>query len=365
MRKVAPRCDRMLPARGDRQPLERPAMVFDPHLRSAKETPLFIIGAIFSSLCWLLLIITIIGLFYGGLVLMFVLIAHALHLAHVQGNGLKVSERQLPDLYERVKAAAAKLGLARLPDVYVLQSGGVLNAFATKLLSRRFVIIYAELAQQCEDPRQLDFVVGHELGHLAAGHLTWMFFLLPFRLVPWLGPAYSRACEYTCDRAGFVVAGDLEPSLRGLCVLAAGRLAGRADLQAFSDQRNASGGFWMSIFELVSTHPYLCKRAGALQEFAAPGTIRPVPRNPFAYPLAPFLGMGAGGGLQSSLLIMIVVFAVVFARLVPALKQYQKIAQASGASYITRPATQNDDDSEQLNRGDDSMNQPATRTTPR
>src|SRR5499427_5103764 len=338
-------------------------MVFDPHLRSAKETPLFIIGAIFSSLCWLLLIITIIGLFYGGLVLVFVLIAHALHLAHVQGNGLKVSERQLPDLYERIKAAAAKLGIARVPDVYVLQSGGILNAFATKLLSRRFVIIYAELAQQCEDPRQLDFVVGHELGHLAAGHLTWMFFLLPFRLVPWLGPAYSRACEYTCDRAGFVVVGDLEPSLRGLCVLAAGRLARRADLQAFSDQRNASGGFWMSIFELVSTHPYLCKRAGALQEFAAPGTVQPVPRNPFAYPLAPFLGFGASGGMQSGLLNMIVVFALGFAMLAPALKQYQKtIAQtAAGPSYT---ATQNADDSEQPNRDDeDSMDQPATGTT--
>ena len=327
--------------------------MFDPRLRSAKETPLFIVGVIFSSVCWLLLIITIIGLFYGGLVLVFVLIAHALHLAHVQGNGLKVSERQLPDLYERVKVAGAKLGIARVPDVYVLQSGGVLNAFATRLLSRRFVIIYAELAQQCEDPRQLDFVVGHELGHLAAGHLTWMFFLLPFRLVPWLGPAYSRACEYTCDRAGFVVVGDLEPSLRGLCVLAAGRLAGRADLQAFSDQRNASGGFWMSIFELVSTHPYLCKRAGALQEFAAPGTIKPVPRNPFAYPLAPFLGLGATGGMQSGLLMMIVVFALVFAMVVPTLKKYQQIAQTAGASYVHRPATQNDDDSQQLSRDEE------------
>jgi len=352
MHKVDPRWDTMLFARGNRQPLERPAKVFDPRLRSAKETPLFVIGVIFSSVCWLLLIITIIGLFYGGLALVFVLIAHALHLAHVQGNGLKVSERQLPDLYQRVKVAAAKLGVAHVPDVYVLQSGGVLNAFATKLLSRRFVIIYAELAQQCEDPRQLDFVVGHELGHLAAGHLTWMFFLLPFRLVPWFGPAYSRACEYTCDRAGFVVVGDLEPSLRGLCVLAAGRLAGRADLQAFSDQRSASGGFWMSIFELVSTHPYLCKRAAALQEFAAPGTIRPVPRNPFAYPLAPFLGLGAAGGMQSGFVMMIVVFALAFAMVVPTLKKYQKIAQTAGASYSPRPSP-NDDDSQQLKRDEE------------
>src|SRR5215813_10847944 len=122
------------------------AMGFDPRLRSPKEVPLFIVGMIFSAVCWLLLIVSIIGLVYGGLALVFVLIAHALHLAHVQGNGLKISERQLPELYERVKMAAKKLGLSQVPDVYVLQSGGILNAFATKLLSRRFVIIYSELA---------------------------------------------------------------------------------------------------------------------------------------------------------------------------------------------------------------------------
>jgi Zn-dependent protease with chaperone function len=323
-------------------------MAFDPRLRSQKEVPLFILGIIFSSLCWLLLIVSIIGLVYGGMALVFVLIAHALHLAHVQGNGLKISERQLPDLYERVKVAAKKLGLAHVPDVYVLQSGGILNAFATKLLSRRFVIIYSGLVDNCADPRQLDFVIGHELGHLAAGHLTWMFFLLPFRLVPWFGPAYSRACEYTCDRAGLTVVRELEPSLRGLCVLAAGRLAGRADLQAFSDQRSASGGFWMSIFELVSSHPYLCKRAAALQEFAAPGTVKPVRRNPLAYPLAPFLGFAAAGNMQAGFVVVIFLMAFVFASAMPAFKQFQKAAGGAAAASRVRSLEPDLDRAEQV-----------------
>jgi Zn-dependent protease with chaperone function len=326
-------------------------MAFDPRLRSEKEVPLFILGIIFSSLSWLLLIVSIIGLIYGSMVLVFVLIAHALHLAHVQGNGLKISERQLPDLYERVKVAAEKLGLAHVPDIYVLQSGGILNAFATKLLSRRFVIIYSELADNCADSRQLDFVVGHELGHLAAGHLTWMFFLLPFRLVPWLGPAYSRACEYTCDRAGLAVVGGLEPSLRGLCVLAAGRLAGRADLQAFSDQRSTSGGFWMSIFELVSTHPFLCKRAAALQEFAAPGTVKPVPRNVLAYPLAPFLGFTAAGNMQVGFLVVIFFLAYAFAMAVPAFKQYRNIARGGAAASQLRSVEADEIDDQLDNPG--------------
>jgi len=50
---------------------------------------------------------------------------------------------------------------------------------------------------------------------------------------------------------------------------------------------------------------------------------------------------------------MIVVFALAFAMVVPTLKKYQKIAQTAGASYVTRPAPQSDDDSQQLNRDEE------------
>src|SRR5439155_21002441 len=117
-----------------------------------------------------------------------------LFLAHVRGNGVRLSDRQLPELYARCKAIGGKLGLEQTPEVYLLQSGGLLNAFATRLLSRRYVILFSALVDGCQEPAQLDFVIGHEMAHLAAGHLTWNVFLLPFRILPWAGPAYSRAC---------------------------------------------------------------------------------------------------------------------------------------------------------------------------
>src|SRR5262249_11765527 len=143
-------------------------------------------------------------------------------LAVVRGNGVQVGPEQLPDLHRRLGEAARRLGLERIPELYVFQSHGVLNAFATKLLSRRFVILNSALADACQDSRQLDFVLGHEVGHLAAGHLAWNGFLLPFRFLPWFGAAYSRAREYTGDRCGLAVVEDLEPAMRGLVVLAAG-----------------------------------------------------------------------------------------------------------------------------------------------
>lgn len=70
--------------------------------------------------------------------------------------------------------------------------------------------------------------------------------------------------------------------MRGLVVLAAGgRIAARSDLDAFVEQRNESGHFWMAVHELVSSHPYLCKRVAAIKELAAPGSVTEVGRSPF------------------------------------------------------------------------------------
>jgi Zn-dependent protease with chaperone function/type II secretory pathway pseudopilin PulG len=308
------------------------AGAFDPQLRHPNEQPLFIVGVIFSTLVWLLLAVSIVGIFYGVIGAAFALMAHALFLANVKGNGVRVSERQFPDLDARCRRAAQSLGLAEAPDVYLMQAGGALNAFATKLLSRKFMIIYSDLADECEDPRQLDFVIGHEMGHLAAGHLKWNAFLWPFMLLPWLGAAYMRAREYTSDRCGFAFVGDVEPSMRGLVVLAAGgKHATRADLNAFMEQRLETGRFFPAVLELVSTHPFLCKRVAALQELHQPGTVAPVSRNPLAYPLAPVFGLmaaGPAGGL-GGMLVMVAVVGMIAAIAIPSLLRARVSANES------------------------------------
>ena len=309
-------------------------MGLDARLRSPKEQPLFILGVLLSSLFWLLLIVSLVGIFYGFVGLVFTLVTHALFLANVRGNGVRASERQFPAFYASCKKAAETLGLAEVPEVYLIQAGGALNAFATKLLTRKFMIVYSDLADECQDSRQLEFVIGHEMGHFAAGHLTWNAFLWPFMLVPWLGPAYLRAREYTADRCGFAVVGDLEASMRGLVVLAAGgKHAAEADLAAFMEQRRETGDFWSAVLELVSSHPYLCKRVAALQELHQPGSIEPVGRNILAYPLAPIFGLAAAGtsGGAAGLLVMVAVIGMVAAIAIPSLLRARVAANESAA----------------------------------
>ncbi|HEX9306544.1 MAG TPA: M48 family metallopeptidase [Anaeromyxobacter sp.] len=315
-------------------------MALDPQLRSPKEQPLFVVGVVLSAIFWLLVVVSIVGLLYALLIGLGVVFAHALFLAHVRGNGVRLSERQHPELYARIRAASAKLGLPRTPEVYLLQGGGLLNAFATKLFSRWFVILLSDLVDHCADPRQLDFVIGHELTHHAAGHLAWNAFLAPYQLVPLLGPAYSRAREYTCDRGGAAVAADTEQAMRGLVVLAAGgKIAATTDLRVFMEQAAEAGSFWMAVLELGATHPYLCKRVAALQEWVAPGTSRAARRNVLAYPLAPFLGI-AGGSSASTVVVIVAVLAAIA---IPNFVKYQERARAlAGQQQVGQGETGDD-----------------------
>ena len=106
----------------------------------------------------------------------------------------------------------------------MIQAGGLLNAFATRFFGRDFVVIYSDVLELAysEGDAELAFVICHELAHIKRKHLTRRLLLYPSMLIPFLGAAYSRACEYTCDRFGAHYQPD--GALGGLLVLAAGKM---------------------------------------------------------------------------------------------------------------------------------------------
>ena len=309
--------------------------------RTAKERTLFVIAAIISGICWLAVAISIVGLIYAPLIALFVVIAHALFLAYITGNGVRLGTRQLPDLYKRVEHAAQRLGIQQMPEVYLVESHGVLNAFATKLLSRRFVILNSAIVDACmevdgedlnnlEQPHCIDFIIGHELAHHALGHLSWNWFLLPSMIVPLLGPAYSRACEYSCDACGFMVNRDFEAGARALTILAAGNQARRVSVEAFMEQRHDTGSFFMAVYELNISHPYLPKRVAALKELAMPGRAPAPSRNPLSYLFAPAFTFAVGGTAAAGMWVVMYV-GIIAAIAIPSFMQYQADAERKAA----------------------------------
>ncbi|HET9777033.1 MAG TPA: M48 family metallopeptidase [Gemmatimonadaceae bacterium] len=213
-------------------------------------------------------------IFYLVLIILGVFIAHGLFLGQVRGNGVRVSRRQFPELMTMAEEHSRRLNM-ETPDIFVLQAGGILNAFATRFLGRNFVILYSDvlaLATQ-KGERAVSFVLAHELGHVKRKHMTRRALLYPAMVFPFLGGAYSRACEYTCDRLGNALQPD--GSVDGLLVLAAGRdLYTQVNSAEYSNQRETETGFFVAFSEILSTHPNLPKRVAALD------TERPGPAVP-------------------------------------------------------------------------------------
>ena len=204
-------------------------------------------------------------LFYLIVIVITYFIFHGLMLGHIRGNGIRVSERQFPELMEMANGHARRLDMDETPDVFVLQSGGMLNAFATRFLGRNFVVLYSDvlaLATQ-KGEKAVSFVVGHELGHIKRKHMTRRAFIYPAMIFPFLGSAYSRACEYTCDRVGNAL--EPEGGVDGLLVLAAGRdLYTQVNSAEYASQRRTETGFFVRFAEIMSTHPNLTKRVAVL-----------------------------------------------------------------------------------------------------
>ncbi|MFO0609995.1 MAG: M48 family metalloprotease [Polyangiales bacterium] len=268
-------------------------------LRSPAERPLFIVGVIVSTSVWLGLVVTVVGITYALMAMGFLLVGRALLLARVRGDGVRLSPSQMPELHACCEEAAARVGLRAAPPVYVLQEGGALRSLALRLLGRDVVVLSSALVEKCATRERLMFVVGHELGHLAEGHLAWRLFLAPFRVVPWLGPAYARACELTCDAYGAAAARDVTESKRAILLQACGHVHGDVDPFVYAAQRRETEDFWAGVYEVVSEHPYATQRVARLD-----GTPTAAPaRHPLATALGPLAGIGAGTPASAALLV--------------------------------------------------------------
>lgn len=234
-------------------------------LVSPKERVYFGICLVISLLVYLALVVSIVGIVYIAIGAIIAVIVHGLFIGSMRGNGIRVSEKQFPEVYRIASQLANHMGLNPMPAIYVLQAGGLLNAFATKFLGRSFVVIYSDVLELAysKGESELAFVICHELAHIKRKHLTWRWLLYPSMLVPFLGAAYSRACEYTCDRFGAHYSPD--GAVGGLLVLASGKkLYRNVNQQEFSNQATTERGFWIWFSEVLSTHPNLPKRVNAL-----------------------------------------------------------------------------------------------------
>lgn len=234
---------------------------------STKEKVYFGIMLFFSIFIYLLMIVSIVGIFYMLLIALFLLFAQGISIGSIRQNSVKITPDQFGDIYGKVVEYSEKLYLKNVPDVYLMQSGGLLNAFATRFLFKDVVVIYSDILElayaQGEDA--VNFIIAHELAHVKRKHLSKSKYIIFGEFIPFLGLAYSRACESTCDRIASKLINT--PSVDGLIVLAAGKmLYKKVDVKLFLANAAKDRGFWCWLAEICSTHPHITSRVKYLND---------------------------------------------------------------------------------------------------
>lgn len=198
------------------------------------------------------------------------------------GSAVKVGPEQFPRIHRIVERCAATLGIPA-PQVYIVPRMDSYNAMTYGTDDDAFIIVHALLAEQFSDD-ELEFVIGHECGHIQNNHVVYLTTLAQVQrvlqmsaglLAPLLMPlqlalqGWARAAEITCDRAGLLCCKSPEAAVRSFARLAVGspRLFAEMNMSAYLAQLGEGMQGIGRVGELTKTHPYVTKRIEALKIF--------------------------------------------------------------------------------------------------
>jgi Zn-dependent protease with chaperone function len=184
----------------------------------------------------------------------------------LRGSSIRITREQFPEIYEIISEQAEQLKV-KLPEIYITH--GHFNSFVMKFLRSHILLIYSEVVETAlhGDYDVLKYVTAHELCHIKQKHLTKQKWLFPARMIPLLGLAYSRGCEYTCDRIGY----EFSPkgSVAGILIMTTGKeIYSKFNVQKHIDDCMENENFWTWLSEKFLTHPHPYKRLIEIRNYS-------------------------------------------------------------------------------------------------
>ena len=242
------------------------------------ENILFAIKIFFTILIWISIIAYFIRVFgnqpdhsivtvttilvYVGIILLYVWFYKVYLVAYMKGNGICVSEEQFADIHAIYCDIARQLNIKKIPPLFILQSGGLLNAFAVRLSRRNYIAIYSDIfSLYTTDIETVKFVLAHELAHVKNKHMQKRFWTFPSSIIPFLSSAYSRVCEYNCDSIGSIFVSEANSKLNGLLLLAGGKdLYKEININNYLTTAKQNRSLSVKFVNLLIFHPYLPDR---------------------------------------------------------------------------------------------------------
>lgn len=166
-------------------------------------------------------------------------------------SSIRISEKQLPDLYDLLVSACEILDV-EVPQLYI-QQNPVPNAYTLAIRGQKpFIVIHTSLLDLL-NPEEIKAVIAHELGHLKCEHGVYLslanIMVLTAGLIPSWGTLVAqslqnqllqwvRCAEFSCDRSALLVVQKPEIVMSVLMKLTGGSpsLASKLNLAAFMEQ---------------------------------------------------------------------------------------------------------------------------------
>jgi len=190
-------------------------------------------------------------------------------------NGLKLSAKRSPELCCFLEESKEALGLKGRIDLYALGQRDSLAA-AAKLDEDHFAIILGGQALGLFDTDELNFVIGHELAHIALDHFELLEIScdkLPTRLSEEVF-RIRRMGEISADLTAATLIGASEPGRRALYKSIAGAGLQYLDLNHHQDHAQHQEITAMleedaALFEARSSHPASPVRLALLGDYEA------------------------------------------------------------------------------------------------
>lgn len=215
---------------------------------------------------------------YGVIILITTLISLYLNFASVKASSLKITQNNFPEIYSLIHSYAYRLGMKKVPEAYVVQQNGVLNAFSSFIFGRQYILINTEIFEvayrEHKDFNALAFIIAHEMSHIYYGHATLRYNLpILFSMnLPIVGQIASRTREYSCDRLAQRLTN--YDGVRAIIMLIVDRhLYPMVDVQDYVNTTINDHGFFLWLVNLLSTHPTMPKRLRALIQWNGSGEL--------------------------------------------------------------------------------------------
>lgn len=190
-------------------------------------------------------------------------------IARIRSTALQVTNKTVPLIHRACERVAERLLLHEMPEVYIM-ADPTPNAFAPAWAAghRPIFVLHSGLVQLLS-ATEIEFVIGHELGHLGMRH-GQLFGTGPTSEYEALqARSFQRAAEISADRVGLLASRSMHLAARVMIKTASGlpsELLG-FDIDAFIKQMDRDPAEVSREWELDLSHPSLPLRLWSLLRF--------------------------------------------------------------------------------------------------